>query len=256
MPAPPPESEPAIASTRGVFARVAFTVVRIRRALFKLDVPPPLPITWEMKDLSSARTSAEQLPDGRMEYRIDHELIAGVTPEMLVWWFRVFPFARLEWKGELVSMYRIWHPRDHVRLAIRRRPLDRAPGVSRGAKVLIQERIGTKVTSTRARVKQMDESGLRLVVRRFGIRVGDLQHTFTATPEGTLYRSRLVVGSRLPLIGRLINALARKRLFPPDVGNAWLKHNVEEVGNFQFFLPRIYEHREAVEAATPQARRT
>ena len=191
-----------------------------------------------------------------MEYRIEHELIEGVTPEMLVWWFRVFPFARLEWKGELVSMYRIWHPRDHVRVAVLRRPIDRAPGVSRGAKVLIQERIGTKVTSTRARVKKMDESGLHLRVRRFFFRVADLEHTFTPTPQGTLYSSRLVVGSTLPLIGRVINALARKRLFPPEVGNAWLRHNVEEVGNFQFFLPRIYAHRDAVEAATPRARRT
>jgi hypothetical protein len=209
--------------------------------LFKLSVPPPLPITWEMKDVSSARTSSEQQADGRMRYRIEHELIRGVTPEMLVWWFRTFPSARLVWDEKLVPMYRIWHPRDHVRCGVVPRLLDRSPGVSKGAIVIIIERLGPKVTRTRARVAQMDETGLELVVRRLWIKVGDLKHTFERAAGGTLYRSELVVGTSLPGIGRLVNALARRRLFPPAVGEAWLKHNVEEVGNFQFFLPKLYE---------------
>jgi hypothetical protein len=193
-----------------------------------------------MKELSSAETSLEELPDGLLEARIDHELIRGVTPEMLVWWFRSFPYASLLWNDKLVSMYRVWHPRDHVRVRIMRRPLDRSPGVSRGAKIAIYERIGPEVTRTVARVRQMDESGLVLVVRRFGVRVAELRHTFTAVPEGTLYRSRLVVGSTAPVVGRLVNSLARKRLFTPELAHAWIKHNVEEVGNFQFFLPKLY----------------
>jgi hypothetical protein len=194
-----------------------------------------------MKDVSSAKTSSERLPDGRMVYRIEHELIRDVTPEMLVWWFRTFPSTRLAWNDQLVPMYRIWHPRDHVRCRVVRRPFVRpaGPGVSEGATVIIIERLGPAVTRTRARVAQMDETGLRLVVRRLWIKVGELQHTFERTAEGTLYRSELVVGSRLPGIGRLVNAIARWRLFPPEVGDAWLKHNVEEVGNFQFFLPKL-----------------
>jgi hypothetical protein len=182
-----------------------------------------------MKDLSSAKTSSDRLADGRMRYRIEHELLRGVTPEMLVWWFHTFPSSRLEWNGQLVEMYRVWHPRDHIRCGVVPTLLDRPPGVSKGAKVIIIERLGPKVTRTRARVAQMDETGLRLVVRKLGIKVGDLHHTFERTAEGTLYRSELV------------DALARWRLFPPEVGEAWLKHNVEEVGNFQFFLPRLYE---------------
>jgi hypothetical protein len=196
-----------------------------------------------MKDVSSAKTSSERLPDGRMAYRIEHELIRGVTPEMLVWWFRTFPSSRLAWNHQLVSMYRIWHPLDHIRCRVVRRPFVRpaGPGVSEGATVIIMERLGPAVTRTRARVAQMDESGLHLVVRRLWIKVGELRHTFERTPEGTLYRSELVVGSALPVIGKLVNALARRRLFPPAVGEAWLKHNVEEVGNFQFFLPKLYK---------------
>jgi hypothetical protein len=77
------------------------------------------------------------------------------------------------------------------------------------------------------------------VVRRL-IKIAELRHAFTATPEGTLYRSRLVIGSTLPGIGKLVDALARKRLFTPEIGRAWIKHNVEEVGNFQFFLAKLY----------------
>ena len=211
----------------------------------RLEVPAPLPITWQMKDVSSARSSVEELPDGRIEARIDHELIRGVTPEMLVWWFRSFPVGRLEHKGELVSLYRIWHPRDHIRVDMLRRARDGSYGVATGALVAICERIGDRASRVVARVVSMDESGLHLVLRRWrmGPKVGELRHTFEATPEGTLYRSHLVVGSTRPLVGRLVNRMARKGLFTPDVAREWIRHNVEEVGNFQFFLAKMYAQR-------------
>lgn len=191
-----------------------------------------------MKDLSTADTSVEELPDRRIEFRIDHELIRGVTPAMLVWWFRTFPTATLEDDGNLIPLYRIWHPRDHIRLNVLRRAHGGQPGVSKGAKVAIYEQIGAKPSRVVARVAQMDEAGLHLVVRKWRLKVADLRHTFTETPEGTLYRSRLVVGSTAPGIGRVINRLSRKRVL--GNGRAWLKHNVEEVGNFQYFLPRLF----------------
>jgi DAPG hydrolase-like protein len=211
--------------------------------MLRWKVPPPLPITWEMKEVSTAETAVEELPGGRVEYRIEHELLRDVTPEMLTWWFRHFPAARLEWKGTLVSMYRVWHPRDHILVRVLRRSRTGAPGVSAGAKIAIMERLGPRTGRTVARVRQMDETGLRLVVRRGFFRVADLHHTFTRTPEGTLYRSRLVIGTAAPLVGRAVNALIRRWAFTPEVGEAWLKHNVEEVGNFQFFLPRVYAQR-------------
>jgi hypothetical protein len=191
-----------------------------------------------MKELSTAETSIQELPDRRIELRIKHELIRGVTPAMLVWWFRSFPTGRLDYGGELVSLYRVWHPRDHIRLDMLRRARDGSPGVSKGAKVAISERIGAKPSRVVARVAQMDEAGLHLVIRRGLLKLAELRHTFEETPEGTLYRSRLVIGSTLPGIGKLINAAARKRA--SETGKAWLRHNVEEVGNFQFFLPQLY----------------
>jgi hypothetical protein len=37
-----------------------------------------------------------------------------------------------------------------------------------------------------------------------------------------------------------MNRFVRPRLFPDDKARAWLRHNVEEVGNFEFFLPELY----------------
>ena len=54
----------------------------------RLEMPPPLPIDWQMKDVSTAETHFGDLDDGRLELRIKHDLIRGVTPIMLVWWFQ------------------------------------------------------------------------------------------------------------------------------------------------------------------------
>ena len=57
------------------------------KAMNKLERLQPLPIDWKMKDVTSAKTEIEDLPDGRREVRITHSLIEGVTPAMLAWWF-------------------------------------------------------------------------------------------------------------------------------------------------------------------------
>ncbi len=38
-----------------------------------------------MKPLSSAKTSIDRLDDGRLRLSIEHDVLHGVTPEMLVW---------------------------------------------------------------------------------------------------------------------------------------------------------------------------
>jgi hypothetical protein len=41
--------------------------------------------------------------------------------------------------------------------------------------------------------------------------------------------------------GRLLfNRLIRPVVFSDLMGPAWLKHNVEEVGNFEHFLPALF----------------
>jgi hypothetical protein len=209
-----------------------------------VKVPPPLKVKWTMKGVSSAVTAHEELPGGQVEIRVDHELIRDVTPEMLVWWFRNFPSARLEHQGKLVQMYRIWHPRDHIRTRVVRRPLNRAPGYSKGARVLFSEAIAGRPIRMRAKVKQMDEGGVHLVVRRLLLfKVADIRHAFSAAERGTLCRTRHVIGSTLPLVGPLLTRVIRGRVFTDEMCRAWIRHHVEEIGNLQFILPKVYAQR-------------
>jgi hypothetical protein len=204
----------------------------------KLKVPPPLSFDWEMKDISTAETHFGELDDGRLELRIKHEILRGVTPVMLVWWFQHI-HCTMTYRSEEIPMYRIWHPLDHIQVRILRPAPDGAPGFSKGALIEINERTIDPeqfVTS----VAQMDLTGINLIARKGPLQFGDLHHTFTGTSEGTLYQSRLVVGSTIPVLGKLLTKLVKRFVFTPEMGKAWFKHNVEEVGNFQFFLPELY----------------
>ena len=64
-------------------------------------------------------------------------------------------------------------------------------------------------------------------------------YEFEATETGTLYRNSLTVGAE-GIIGKLINWAIRAFKFDEARGRAWIKHNIEEVGNFESFLPQLY----------------
>jgi hypothetical protein len=50
--------------------------------------PEPLALPFVLKPLGSAEYGIEALPDGRVRYWIRHEVVRGVTPRMLIWWFK------------------------------------------------------------------------------------------------------------------------------------------------------------------------
>lgn len=79
---------------------------------------PEVPVAFTMKDVSTANTTVSSLPDGRVQIRIEHDLIRGVTPEMLMWFYENVPTAKVEVGGRLYPLYHIWHPGDHVSVAV------------------------------------------------------------------------------------------------------------------------------------------
>ncbi len=214
-------------------------------------LPPPLDVPWTMKSEDSAETSFRRLPDGRLEMTIAHEPLVGVRSEMLVWWFRTFadpPEATVDdldsrttvdWGGERVPMYRLWHPRDHIFAHLLRPAPSGEPGLSAGAEFELVERV-LHILHARATVAAMDETNIHLTMAKGPFRLGDLHHTFEDSADGLLYRSRLVIGSTLPLIGRPLTAIAKRQFMSEEMAKAWFKHNVEEVGNFQYFLPDLF----------------
>lgn len=206
---------------------------------------PPIPDDYRgpMRSVDSAQTHLERTGRGQLRLTIRHEPLRGVTPAMLVWWFRNFPARTLEVEGRSIPWYRLWHPIDHVEVRVRRAGKPGVPGFSEGARVEIHERLGPDHSLPEggfATVHKLDRTGIALSLNVGPIRVARLEHRFRPVEDGTRYESELVVGTDWPLLGGPVNALLTTCVFTEDVGRAWIKHNVEEVGNFEFFLPDLY----------------
>ncbi len=50
----------------------------------------------------------------------------------------------------------------------------------------------------------------------------------------------MLIGTAAPVLRSLVNGVIRRWRFTDAMGPAWLRHNVEEVGNFEHFLPALY----------------
>ncbi len=201
---------------------------------------PPLELPWTLKPLESARTGLERLPGGRLRFWISHDVVRGVTPAMLVWWFQHLE-GEMEIAGQRHSRYRVWHPRDHHSLAYLKRLPDGSIGP--GAKLRIREFFGARpehkidITAT---IERLDEGGFVHRESVLGVEVGRMSYRFAAVAGGTLYENELVIGSPGPL-GPVMNPLARALMFSEAKGRAWQLHNIEEVGAFEHFLPALHD---------------
>lgn len=202
--------------------------------------PEPTLLPWGLKPLGSAECGAERLPDGRLSYWIRHQVLRGVTPRMLVWWF-----SHLEGDvviaGQRIARYRAWHPYDHVHASyVRRRP---DGSIGPGASIRLREYLGGDPrfeVDTVTDIEKLDEEGFIHNPRVRGIGgLVRMEYAFKAVPSGTLYENRLLVGGAQGW-RRRVTPLVQRCFFDAAHGLAWLRHNVEEVGLFEHFLPALY----------------
>ncbi|GBF95843.1 hypothetical protein Rsub_08433 [Raphidocelis subcapitata] len=210
-----------------------------------LDAPPPA-----------------AAPNGALTARVEHRPLAGVTPEMLVWWF-----GNIEGEmthpvdGRSYPKYLVWHPRDHITTSTA--SPGRGPGDPTGARWRIVEFFGARRDWLRgdAPCEWADQffTNTTLTVRAFG--AGGMEggfplpwrrepavrlvHEWSPSPEGARLVSTLTVG--VPQGDdpgtRLVNFFA-KRAFggrePEAALRAWQLHCLQEFGNLKFFLPELY----------------
>ena len=87
-----------------------------------------LNIRWKCKTLDTAHAEVEILADGRIRCWIEHEVLHGITPQMLVWWFKHLE-GDITYEGQRLCRYRVWHPRDHIAIQYSRRNADGSIGV-------------------------------------------------------------------------------------------------------------------------------
>lgn len=203
-------------------------------------LPDPIPVPWTMKPLVSAETKLELLEDGRMHLSIVHDLVQGVTPGMLVWWFRNMRGV-LEIEGRPYPRYRVWHPRDHVEHRYVHTP---PAGDGIGSVFRIHEVLGRDPryeVDVLTDVIRLDEGGFAHRPRVHGVSgLVSMDYSFERVAGGTRYRNSMTIGMTLPRAMRVLNATARSLAFDEAHGRAWLLHNVEEVGNLEHFLPALY----------------
>ncbi|HYF16282.1 MAG TPA: hypothetical protein VEA40_00335 [Ramlibacter sp.] len=200
----------------------------------------PVVLPWGLKPLGSAEFGAERLPDGRLSYWIRHDVLKGVTPRMLAWWFAHLE-GDVEIAGRRINRYRAWHPYDHVHASYARRRPDGTVGP--GAQIRLREYLGANHrynVDTVTDIEQLDESGFIHNPRIHGIGgLVRMEYTFSPVAGGTLYQNRLLVGGTHGW-RRRITPLVQRWGFDHAHGLAWLRHNIEEVGMFENFLPGLY----------------
>ncbi|KGN39833.1 hypothetical protein [Knoellia aerolata] len=196
-----------------------------------------LPVLFPLRAVSTATVRHTDAPHGRRRITIDHHPLTGVTPAMLLDWFTHLD-GTISYGGDVVARYLAWHPLDHIRWE-----LDRpAPGggAGEGARFRIVEAFGgdpRHAVDVVDRVEKLDETGIRLVTRFAGAILLQLEHTWSACVEGTHYVTVMDIGARSALMGP-VNAHLRRR-FPDDMARAWVRHNIEEVGQLEHLLPRL-----------------
>ncbi|HRH46685.1 MAG TPA: hypothetical protein PKY82_33885 [Pyrinomonadaceae bacterium] len=206
----------------------------------KIENPKPLKINWLRKSVESAKSGMETLPDGRFRCWIEHEIINGVTPKMLVWWFSHLE-GEVEIKGKKYNRYRVWHPEDHVFLEYAKRNPDGKIGV--GSVIHLAEMLNANpkyLIHIYTKIKKLDETGYIHQPSMHGLKIAQMDYEFEAVENGTLYKNSLTIGFT-GLLGKIFNPLIKKFIFDEARGKAWIRHNIEEVGNFEFFLPKLYQ---------------
>jgi hypothetical protein len=208
-----------------------------------LEVDMSRPILYPLRPVESAKVQYLAAPHHRRRVTIDHRPLAGVTPHMLLDWFTHLDGTIL-YGDEVIDRYLAWHPIDHIGWELARP----APtgGAAEGARFHIAESFGARPEYTVADVacvEKLDETGIRLVLRIAGSAVIQLEHTWSAGADGAHYVSVLDLGVRAALLAP-INRIVRRR-FGDDMARAWVKHNIEEVGQLEYLLPQIASSGEA-----------
>src|SRR5690606_22531182 len=151
------------------------------------ELPEPISVPWTMKPLASATTSLDIDERGRLRASIVHDVLHGVTPEMLVWWFRNMR-GTIDVEGRPNPSSRVWHPRDHVEHRYVKTPPE---GDGVGSVFAIHEVLGRDPrhrVNVLTDVVRLDEGGFAHRPRFLGLTgMAAMDYTWRRVPGGTRY---------------------------------------------------------------------
>ena len=92
-------------------------------------------------------------------------------------------------------------------------------------------------TNPAVRIDHIDEEIVTTTWFENGIAIGHLDHELEAVPGGMRLGHVMYVPGENTGVGKLLTP----RVWPRAMGEAWLKHGIEEMSNFENFLPQLYE---------------
>ena len=153
---------------------------------------------------------------------IEHELL-GVSPEMIDWWWDHIDNS---------ERYRLWHPENHKSFEWEISPEDLKGHV--GAIQRVVETIEGRPTTLRIRWEDPDSIPIKAeftnknagcVLNNEDKPMSWILHEYHSIPNGTFIRSTFRLPANIP--NSFIKHLR--------------KHNIEEIGYFAEFLPKLYE---------------
>jgi hypothetical protein len=208
-----------------------------RSRMSKWAIPAELQVGFPVRDVSSARITERRLDDGRFEVRIEHAKLGGVTPTMMRWWISSLD-QHFEWKGQKVLAYRLWHPRDHVHFEIfgrRTNGLLELPARFHLVEAFAAQR--RFLVEQWFDVPALDETGFHLRGYTAGLPI-ELHETFEAVEGGTRMTVTMRLGTPYRALNRVLVAVALR--VKREQIEAWKRHNVEEDGTLEHFLPELW----------------
>lgn len=206
----------------------------------------------DFKTLGSAKwVDISRSWKGCVLVQIEHDTMKGVEPEMVCWWFRnqarSTTWNGRDFTGPEIPLYHLWHHRDHVAIT----PLTNGPdgtvshGFLEGADTRIEERFNETHfhVHTRMRTLVLNDNEFTFNIMFCGIPFGHITHLYAKEEGGCSFYAETEMGCKVPVIGWLINWLVMPFVYNKRTAEHWVRHNIEETGRTEDFLPVIYENR-------------
>jgi hypothetical protein len=186
------------------------------------------------------------LPDGRVQIRVEHGVIAKVTLKEMGWWYRNLANPKvLKNKSNNCLPYIILDA-DHI--GVKAKDVLPSGEIKAGSTIHVEEmthfankayHLEEDLLISEITDKYMRQEKRKLFGISLGVTLGQTDRYFTEENGGVRVVSILTAGidsKKHPKLSNL-NKILIKKLFPSGNQNAWINHTTEEVSNLTVFIP-------------------
>lgn len=226
-----------------------------------LEMPKERKFDWKLKSEPSVLWGQLKNKTGQLCVVLNHALLRGVTSEMIAWWFQHFTKLKVTltdvegYEQKQVPAYWLWHPSDHIEARLKGK-LGKDDTPIAGAKIQIKETMQYKKYGFKYPVDnelsifycEHDGWGMGkkipLVGKMLCLRISFKDVYEAGKIIGVHYHYEVVAGTNKQ---NFITSILNQKIvgqFTAEFWEAWITHNVIEVGTFENFLPALFSQRD------------